>query len=78
MAVMMSMYTSRDQKDWDVSLQMLAFAYLTTKQESTGYSPFFLLYGRDARLPVEVTLRMPSFGIDDPVHYKHCVSEEIS
>ena len=31
------------------------FAYRTSKQKSTGYTPFYLLYGRQAKLPVECT-----------------------
>ena len=39
--------------DWDVHLQQLLFAYRSKPHLSTGESPFFLLYGRDARLPTE-------------------------
>ena len=42
--------------EWDVYLQHLLFAYRTKPHETTGESPFFLLYGRDARLPTETTL----------------------
>ena len=42
--------------DWDEHLQMLLFAYRSSVQVSTQESPFFLLYGRDPRLPTETTL----------------------
>ena len=38
-------------KDWDERLPYILFAYRTSIQESTKDSPFYLLYGRDARLP---------------------------
>ena len=34
-------------------LRSAVFAYNTSVQESTGETPFYLLYGRDARLPSE-------------------------
>ena len=37
--------------EWDQQLPLLLFAYRSTVQESTRESPFFLLYGRDPRLP---------------------------
>ena len=37
--------------EWDQQLPLLLFAYRSTAQESTKESPFFLLYGRDPRLP---------------------------
>ena len=42
--------------DWDEHLQMLLFAYRSSVQASTQESPFFLLYGRDPRLPTETAL----------------------
>ena len=45
--------------DWDQYLPHLLFAYRSSVQESTRESPFFLLYGRDPRLPTETTLSQP-------------------
>ena len=43
-----------DGRDWDKLLPYLLFAYRETPQESTGFSPFELLYGRDVRGPLDV------------------------
>lgn len=44
----------RDKQRWPQMLQTLTFAYNCTVHESTGYAPFFLMYGRIPRLPVDV------------------------
>ena len=51
-----SMYVSKDQKDWDIFLNHIVFAINSSVQETTGYSPFYLLYGREALLPLEAEL----------------------
>jgi len=38
-------------KDWDTHLPFVLFAYRASKQESVKESPYYLLYGRDPRLP---------------------------
>lgn len=45
--------------EWDVYLQQLVFAYRVKPHESTGEAPFYLVYGRDARLPTETALSRP-------------------
>lgn len=40
--------------DWDKLLPYVLFAYREAPQESTGFSPFELLYGRDIRGPLDV------------------------
>ena len=41
-------------KDWDKMIPFLLFAYREVPQESTGFSPFELVYGRDVRGPLDV------------------------
>jgi hypothetical protein len=47
LAMMISMYITDEQTNWDEQLPFICFAYNTAIQESTGFSPFFLLYGRE-------------------------------
>ena len=47
-------------KDWDKQLPYLLFAYRANVQDSTKESPFFLLYGRDPRIPSESALNYKS------------------
>ncbi|UYV77524.1 K02A2.6-like [Cordylochernes scorpioides] len=53
-ADMLSMYVDVNQKDWDRILPFVTFAYNTAKQESTGFTPFFLVHGREAETPLDV------------------------
>uniref|UniRef100_A0AAQ4QPV2 Integrase catalytic domain-containing protein n=1 Tax=Gasterosteus aculeatus aculeatus TaxID=481459 RepID=A0AAQ4QPV2_GASAC len=40
--------------DWDKYIQPTVFGLRTKKQLTTKYSPYFLLYGREARYPSEI------------------------
>ncbi len=52
-----SHYVNEYHNDWDQYITAIQFAYRSTPAEnSVGFSPFFLLYGREARLPLDVTL----------------------
>ena len=44
------------QDDWDKHLQKAVFAYRTSLHEFTGYSPYFVNFGRSPVLPVDVML----------------------
>ena len=56
LADMLSMFVSSHQKDWDQFLPFVLFAYRTSVHSTTGETPFFLMHGRDARLPVDLVL----------------------
>ena len=45
---------AEEVKDWDKLIPSLLFAYREAPQESTGFSPFELLYGCDVRGPLDV------------------------
>ncbi|KAI9549855.1 pol polyprotein [Daphnia sinensis] len=55
-AEMLSMFVNSNHSNWDDVIDHVVFAYNTSKHESTGMTPFFLLYGREARLPIDVAL----------------------
>ena len=41
------------QCDWDEYLDPVLFSIRTSVQESTKFTPFFLMHGREARYPLE-------------------------
>ncbi|OXA48991.1 Transposon Ty3-I Gag-Pol polyprotein [Folsomia candida] len=43
----------RSQKDWDKFLFQITFAINTSVHKVTGFSPFYMLYGREAVYPIE-------------------------
>ncbi|GBM46022.1 Retrovirus-related Pol polyprotein from transposon 412 [Araneus ventricosus] len=56
LADMLSMYVDVEQRNWDTILPFVAFAYNSAKQDTTGFSPFFLIHGRDIETPLDVIL----------------------
>jgi len=50
---MIRAYVNFKQDDWDTHLSTLELAYNNTKQSSTGFSPFYLNYGKEIRLPLD-------------------------
>lgn len=53
---MLAMYVSDDHRDWDISLPFVTFAYNSSRHDTAGYSPFYLLFGRDPLLPFDTLL----------------------
>lgn len=56
----LAIYTDTNQDYWDIALKHIVFAYNTAEQASTKFSPFFLVYGREAILPTESSLTFRS------------------
>ena len=44
------------QTNWDDKLDPVLFGYHVAKYRSIGYSPFYMLYHRQPRLPIEIKL----------------------
>src|SRR5213078_1383139 len=44
------------EKEWEEYIDAVLLAYCTMKHEATGFTPFQLLYGRQAKLPVDLKI----------------------
>ena len=74
----LSHYANKYQTNWDEYIPAIQFAYRSTPADnSVGFSPFFLLYGREARLPLDVTLKTKTEYSEKTVrdHIHHLVSQ---
>ena len=63
----LSMYVSTHQNDWDRHLSLTLFAYRVAPHATTGESPFYLLYGREPRLPLDASLLLPDSNVSNSV-----------
>ena len=55
---MLKRLCAEEPQDWDRYVSALLFAYREVPQESTGFSPFELLYGRTVRGPMQILKAM--------------------
>ena len=55
---MLAKSVEKNGKDWDKHLPYVLFVYRSSLEQSTGESPFYLLYGRDSRLPTDEVLNI--------------------
>ena len=44
---------STNTNEWDEYISPVLFAYRTSKQSTTKITPFYLTYGREAKLPID-------------------------
>ena len=50
--------------NWDLQLTVIEFGYRTTPQRLTGYSPYFLVYGRHPTHPEQVKVLLDGHSVD--------------
>ena len=55
----LSMYVSTNQKGWDDFIPLVLFAHRTSFLQAISDSPFYVLYGREPRLPEHVKYLPP-------------------
>lgn len=72
---MMKKYCCETEKEWDENVDFLLFAVRECPQESLGYSPFELLYGRQIRGPLKVL--KDSWFINPSEHSTRTVTDYI-
>lgn len=52
--------TDLEKADWKESLAKAVNAYNWTQNESTGFSPYYFLFGHTPRLPIDILFNCPS------------------
>ena len=57
---MLKSLAETEKKNWKCHLPQLAFAYNSTVNKATGFSPFFLMFGRESKLPIDTM-----FGLEE-------------
>ena len=55
----------------------MLFAYNTSFVTAVGESPYFLLYGRDPRLPVDVLFNTPELQYEPLTDYARALIERL-
>ena len=46
-------FANSNKDDWDLYIPSALFAYRVKKHDTTRHEPFYLMYGREATLPIE-------------------------
>ena len=73
----LSMFVSKNQKDWDVFIPAALLAFRTSPSETTGESPFYLLYGREPLLPMDVSLLPPTDPASSIAEHRRRIVKQI-
>ena len=68
-AAVISHYVGQDHCDWDEHLSFALFVYRNTRHRITGYSPAFLVYGRDLDMPWEQLLEQDGLSYAEEPPY---------
>jgi hypothetical protein len=64
--IMLRAYINFKQNDWDEHLPAAELAINNAPQTSTGYSPFYLFYGRNATMPLDLALAPLTEAVNNP------------
>jgi len=53
---MLSCVCKENDNDWDENIQYIMMSYRKNKQATTGYSPFYLMHGREMKMPIDISI----------------------
>ena len=54
-------------EDWDIHIPAVLFAYRTKRHATTGYTPFQLVYGRQAKMPIKAIISVEYTEVDKEI-----------
>ena len=65
--MMMAMFAGKNREDWDDLLPAVMMAYRSSVHESTGFSPYRLMFGEECTLPMDIGLPKEQSDIPDSI-----------
>lgn len=68
---------NEEANDWDNHIQGIAFAYRVNRQESTKFTPFELMYGVKARLPIDLE-EQRDIGLNTPTDDEEALRQRVA
>uniref|UniRef100_A0A1A8UYG6 Gypsy retrotransposon integrase-like protein 1 n=1 Tax=Nothobranchius furzeri TaxID=105023 RepID=A0A1A8UYG6_NOTFU len=68
---MLGTLKNKDKSHWRDYVKPLTHAYNCTKNEVTGYSPYELMFGRQPRLPIDISFNLPAKGGSPKSHSQY-------
>ena len=54
------LYTANPTNTWDLNHGLALMAYRSAEQTSTWFTPYFVIYDREMRLPIDIMYRSPN------------------
>ncbi|VDH95024.1 Hypothetical predicted protein [Mytilus galloprovincialis] len=67
---MLSKYIDRNQSDWDKYIDYMVMAYNSTPHDSTGITPYRMMFGDEMKMPLDLIAGSPSDD-DEETHFKN-------
>ena len=68
---MLTTLQEEEKKQWNKHLSKLAFAYNVTVNKTTNFSPYFLMFGRNPRLPLDSVFNIDVTEDDQIIQRSH-------
>ena len=65
LGAMLRQHVNENQENWDTLVELCTMAYRSSVHSVTGYTPNYLLFGRELPLPLDLVLRPPADQPDD-------------
>lgn len=68
---MLGTLNPKQKQSWSQHVSLLVHAYNCTRNDATGYSPYYLMFGREARLPVDVCYGTSADGDNEATYSQY-------
>ena len=65
--MMLAMFAGKNREDWDDLLPAVMMAYRSSLHESTGFSPYRLMFGEECTLPMDIGLPKEQSDMPDSI-----------